>query len=97
MIEHTGMDASTYVALQGLEAAPLENGAVLYHPVTKKFIMLNRSAAMIWGELATPKTREQLITRVRSAYPDVDEGLAVGDVAAALEQLKSLELVSGGN
>jgi hypothetical protein len=97
MTEHTGMDASTYVALQGLEAAPLENGAVLYHPQTKKFIMLNRSAAMIWGELATPKTREQLISKVCAVYPDVDEGSAVNDVTAALEQLKSLELVSGSN
>ena len=86
-----------FVAAQGLEAAPLENGAVLYHPETKKFIMLNRSAAMIWGELATPKTREQLISKVCATYPDVDEKVAVDDVAAALEQLKSLELVSGGN
>lgn len=91
------MNGSTYVALQGLEAAPLESGAVLYHPQTKKFIMLNRSAAMIWGELATPKTREQLISKVCAAYPDVDESMAVSDVAAALEQLKLLELVSGGN
>ena len=91
------MNGSPYVALQGLEAAPLENGAVLYHPQTKKFIMLNRSAAMIWGELATPKTREQLIGRLCAVYPDVDESVAINDVAAALEELKSLELVSGGN
>ena len=90
------MNGSTYVALQGLEAAPLENGAVLYHPTTKKFIMLNRSAAMIWGELATPQTREQLITKVCATFPDVDESRAINDVTAALEELKTLELVSSG-
>jgi len=91
------MTGSTYVALQGLEAAPLENGAVLYHPQTKKFIMLNRSAAAIWSELATPKTRDQLVQRVCAAFPDVDAEVAGNDVNAALDELKALELVSGGS
>ena len=90
------MNSATYVALQGLEAAPLENGAVLYHPQTKKFIMLNRSAAMIWAELSTPKTRDDLVRKVCLAYPDVDTGIADSDVDAALDQLKALELVSAG-
>jgi hypothetical protein len=91
------MNGASYVALQGLEAAPLEDGAVLYHPQTKKFIMLNRSAAVIWKELATPKTREQLVQRVCAAFPDVDTGVASSDVNAALSQLESLELVSGAS
>ena len=91
------MSATTYVALPGLEAAPLESGSVLYHPQTKKFIMLNRSAAMIWTELATPKTRDELVRKVCAAYPDVDAGVADTDIDAALDQLKALELVSNGS
>jgi hypothetical protein len=91
------MSAATFVAVPGLEAAPLETGAVLYHPQTKKFIMLNRSAAMIWAELSTPKTRDELVRKICSAYPDVDTGVADGDVDAALGQLKALDLVSNGS
>ena len=91
------MSAATFVAVPGLEAAPLENGAVLYHPQTKKFIMLNRSAAMIWAELSTPKTRDELVRTVCSAYPDVDTALADVDVDTALGRLKDLELVSNGS
>ena len=91
------MSAATFVALSGLETAPLENGAVLYHPETKKFIMLNRSAAMIWAELSSPKTRDELVRKICSAYPDVDAGVAHGDVDAALGELKALDLLSNGN
>jgi hypothetical protein len=90
------MNGCQYVALPGLEAAPLENGAVLYHPHTKKFIMLNRSAALIWSELATPKTLDQLVANVCFAFPDVDASIAANDVNTALDQLQSLELVSAG-
>lgn len=91
------MNGASYVALQGLEAAPLENGLVLYHPQSKKFIMLNRSAALIWGELTTPKTRDQLIQRVCAAFPDVDVVVASSDVSATLDRLSELELVSGAS
>jgi hypothetical protein len=84
----------TYVALAGLESAPLESGAVLYHPDHKRFLMLNRSAALLWTELSTPRTREQLVCHLRAAFPSVDESAAKQDVNNALEQLKALELVS---
>jgi hypothetical protein len=91
------MNGSPYVAVQGLETAPLETGAVLYHPQSKKFIMLNRSAALIWNELSTPQTHEQLLRKICSAYPDANASTAENDLNAALDQLKILQLVSGGN
>jgi hypothetical protein len=81
-----------YSALGGLESAPLESGAVLYH--NKRFIMLNRSAALLWTELSTPRTHEQLVRHLRAAFPSVEESVAKRDVNSALEQLKALELVS---
>ena len=80
--------------LAGLESAPLESGAVLYHPNNKRFFMLNRSAALIWTELSTPRTHEQLVSHLRAAFPSVDESVAKQDVNNALEHLKALELVS---
>ena len=87
------MNAAPYVALEGLETAPLEDGAVLYHPKTNRFVMLNRSAALIWNELTTPKTHDQLVQRICAAFPDVDAKVAANDVNAALDQLKTLDLV----
>jgi hypothetical protein len=84
----------TYLALAGLESAPLESGAVVYHPHSKRFYMLNGSAALLWTELSTPRTQEQLVRHLRSAFPSVDESIAKQDVNTALEQLKTLELVS---
>ena len=97
MTEHGAMNDASYVALAGLEAAPLENGAVLYHPQSKKFVMLNRSAALIWNELATPKTIDQLVARLCATFPDVDANIAAGDVHAALDRFKDLELLAAGN
>ena len=71
------MNGSQYVALPGLEAAPLENGAVLYHPHTKKFIMLNRSAALIWSELTAGVLPQEIATRSRHPSGTV---IVTGDV-----------------
>lgn len=88
------MQDITYVALAGLESAPLETGAVLYHPHDKRFFMLNRSAALIWTELSTPRTHEQLVSHLRAVFPSIDESVVQRDVNHALEQLRELELVS---
>ena len=84
---------ATYVATAGLEAAPLQDGAVLYNLKTSKFIMLNRSASVMWNELSGPKTEETLVHRLCVIYPDASASSAQAAVSALLKELADLELV----
>jgi hypothetical protein len=90
------MNGSTYVACRARGRAPRERRRAL-PPADEEIHHVEPFSRDDLGELSTTKTREQLISRVCAIYPDVDESVAKTDVAAALEELKSLELVSGGN
>jgi hypothetical protein len=82
------------VATPGLETTELQEGAILFHPKSGKFVMLNRSAAIVWAELATPKTEDQLAQKLSSTYADVAPATARQDVQDVLAKLGALELVS---
>jgi hypothetical protein len=84
----------SYVALRGLETTELAEGAILFHPKSGKFIMLNRSAALVWAELATPKTEEELAQKLSACYSDVAPATAWQDIQDVLTRLGELELVS---
>ena len=86
--------SATYIATAGLETAPIQDGAVLYNLKTGKFVMLNASAASIWSALNSPKSEIELATRLRSVFPDAVTRDIDQEVAAALETLRTLELVS---
>jgi hypothetical protein len=86
--------ATIFVATPGLEAAPLEDGAILFYPKTGKFLMLNRTAAFVWSALSAPKKREELVDGVCAAFPGVSPATAQHDVESLLEELKTLDLVS---
>ena len=85
--------STTFIATEGLETAPIQDGSVLYDPKSGKFIMLNRSAAFLWTELLTPKTENELVRRLCVTFPDVATPDGGRDVSQALEHLKELELV----
>lgn len=84
----------SFVATQGLESTELQEGAILFHPKSGKFIMLNRSAALVWAELATPKTEEELAQKLSTSYTAVVPATARQDVQDVLTKLGELELVS---
>ena len=83
--------SNRFVAAAGLETAPIQEGLVLFDPKTGKFIMFNRSAASLWTELSTPRTEEELIGTLGSAF----RGVATPgkDVGEALGRFKELGLV----
>lgn len=83
-----------FVATKGLETTPLEEGAVLFHPKLGKFVMLNRSAAFLWSELATPKTEDELARRFAASFTDAAPETSRQDVREALAKLQELDLVS---
>ncbi|HEX2827005.1 MAG TPA: PqqD family protein [Burkholderiales bacterium] len=88
------MTVKTYVATAGLEAAPIQDGAVLYNLKTSKFIMLNKSAAALWTELATQQTHEQLAAVLQRAFTGVTPAQAERAAAQAVEDMQALEIVS---
>ena len=82
-----------YVAAAGLETAPLADGAVLYNLNTSKFVMLNRSADVLWSELSKAKTEEELVQGLRRTYPEIDSPTARKAVTETLASLRGLDLV----
>jgi hypothetical protein len=86
--------SKVFVATSGLEAAPLEDGAVLYYPKSGNFIMLNQTAAHLWTTLSTPKTEEELVQSLCAVFSDVTVPTAQRDVGDFLEQLQAMELIS---
>jgi hypothetical protein len=83
----------TFVASAGLDAAPLEDGSVLYSAKTGKFIMLNRSAAFLFTEMSAPTTEDELNRRLCAAFPDMATAAAQQEVTKALQLLNDLDLV----
>ena len=85
---------TTYIATAGLESAPLQDGSVLYNLQTGKFILLNRSAAFLWTELAAPTGKDELSRRLCATYPQAAAQGLLRDVEAALSSFQDLQLVS---
>jgi hypothetical protein len=85
--------AQRFIAIPRVEMSPLQDGSILWHPTTGKFIMLNRSAAVLWNELSTAKREEELVSSLCASFSDVTPSTAQQDVVEMLAQLKELELV----
>ncbi len=81
-------------AATGMESAPLQSGAVLFNPKSGKFVMLNASAAFLWGELAgMPADADELAGRLCDEFDGVDPPTALKDTHDAIAHLRKLELV----
>ncbi len=86
--------ANTYVAVTGLEAAPLaDGGAVIYSPKTSKFVMLNRTAERVWTRLQAARTEDDLVADLCQTYTGASADSVRGDVQVVLEGLRGLDLV----
>jgi PqqD family protein of HPr-rel-A system len=86
--------SASFVGTSEVDSAPLDDGGVvLFHPSSGKFVLLNRSSAVVWAELATPRTEEEVAHTLCQRFPDVSLATARDDVGDALEQLRSLDLV----
>jgi coenzyme PQQ synthesis protein D (PqqD) len=83
----------TYERNQGVEAAPLNEEAILLDPATSKFFMLNRTSSFIWDRLATPTTAELLAGAICQSFDNVDMPDALRDVRATLDEMQSMGLV----
>jgi PqqD family protein of HPr-rel-A system len=76
-----------------VEAAPLQQELMLFNAATKKFCVLNATAAHIWERLDEPRTADELVVSLREQFAANGQAIEQ-DVEAVLAQLESLDLVT---
>lgn len=83
----------TFEQNQEVEAAPLNDEAILLDPTSSKFFMLNSTSAFVWEQLSTPATIEDIATAIVGTFADVTPEAAIADVSSTLDELVSKNLV----
>jgi hypothetical protein len=86
-----------YVHRAGVEAAAMQDQTVLYDVQSKRFCVLNDTAAFLWRQLSEGKTADELSGSLMQTFDGVDEGTARSDVEDALAELVKLDLVQTAN
>lgn len=83
----------TFEKNPNVEAAPLNEEAILFDPATSKFFMLNRTSSFIWERLTTPMTAKSLADELCKSFDQVQAADALNDVRAVLDQMVSMDLI----
>lgn len=76
-----------------IEAAPLNEEAILFNPVSTNFFMLNQTSSFIWDNLPTARTVEALADRICAHFAQVTREVALRDVQIALDQMLQKQIV----
>jgi len=76
-----------------VEAAPLNEEAILFDPTGSKFFMLNSTSSFMWERLKSPTTAESLADEVCKNFENISPEDALKDVRSTLDQMLSMELV----
>ena len=76
-----------------VEASPLNDEMMIFHPSTGKFCLLNSTSTAIWSELDGSRSAGQLTAALAERFADVSEDEVRRDVESALEAMLSLEIV----
>ena len=77
-----------------IETAPLQQEVMLFNASTKKFCVLNPSAAVVWQHLEEPRTAEELAGVLREHFTVNGATSIDQDVKSVLNELEHLDLVS---
>lgn len=78
---------------QEVEAAPLNEEAILLDPSSSNFFMLNSTSAFVWDQLSSPATIDRIATAMVDTFADVTPETAIADVSSTLEEFVSKNLV----
>lgn len=79
----------------GLDWRRIEGEVLALDSATQEYVLLNRSAALLWEMLVHGSTREDLVNRLAAEYR-LDHRRACADVDVLLGQLGERGLVEGG-
>jgi hypothetical protein len=73
--------------------APLQDETILFDPQKNQFCLLNRTAALLWNQLASPASARTLGVKLCANVSGVALEDAVRDANSTLEELRSLDMV----
>ena len=76
-----------------IEMAPLQDETILFDPQKNQFCLLNRTAAFLWNQLATPASPHALGVKLCENVSAVTLEDAVRDANSALQEMRSLNVV----
>jgi hypothetical protein len=76
-----------------IEAAPLQDEALLFHPEDNHFFVLNGTAAFVWEQLPVPSSVEEIAERLCRSYGGVARDEALRDVRGVLDEMVALSIV----
>lgn len=80
-----------------IEAAPMQGEAILFDPGSRKFCVLNGTAAALWERLETPATIPDLAADLRRKFNAPNSANVESDVRAVMQNLVALALVTSDN
>src|SRR3979490_913712 len=83
-----------YCRCASIETAPLQDETILFNPERKQFCVLNRTASMIWNQLATPTTTETLAAHVCKSFSGVSMEEVLRDADRTVQEMLTLNYVA---
>lgn len=83
-----------YRQCPSIEAAPLQEETILFHPEKKQFCVLNRSASFIWNQLATPASTNSVAAKLCESFSGISLENALGDTDRTVQEMLALKFVA---
>ena len=87
------MTTLLYRRSASIEMAPLQDETILFNPEKKQFCVLNRTASLLWSQLANPTTIESLAAKVCESFSGVSLESAQRDAENAVQEMLALNFI----
>lgn len=82
-----------YLRSPQIEAAPLKNELLLFHPQNNKFFVMNTTAAFLWERVNVPASEQELAEALCSSFAGISIELALADVGTTVRTMLELGLL----
>lgn len=82
-----------YLQSPHVETSPVGDRVVLYDNVSRKAIVLNPTGALLWAQLSTRSSADELAQSLQKRFADVDAAQLRADVDACLRSLLEQQLL----
>lgn len=83
----------TFTRNLSIEPAPLQDETILFDPEQNRFCLLNRTASLIWNQLATAQSAEAVAAELCRSFSGATSEATKSDTDKTLQLLASLKFV----
>ncbi|MDP9178933.1 MAG: PqqD family protein [Gemmatimonadota bacterium] len=94
--EATSSAAGLFRRSSDVDETRVGDRVVLYHVQDGGAFVLNPTASLLWGRLATPCAIGDLAAQLRRAFPTLPEQRAIADAQTCMTELQGSGLVVAG-